>query len=377
MRLPLVFILEIDELFFEIFGPYHAKLLVSSIAAPKLRRTRPQNNLVSFSGFLFFWTTVSLLVVFEVFNNAEAARSVQEAMCGGNVDFLIESHPHFGPIMVRETVPYNDDGSNLQNKLLEGILPLLRAVAKEYKPEGQEFWRRVLDKDGVQGEVVVKVLGKEERYEWTFTDWLAMNHFDPAQELAIKYWFEGVQCHDMNPTDASSEHWTMPWVLWSTTTWLWSTVETLTGATTCSEASFHCNNVSMVLVRLLCPETCGCTRPDSGQYHSWGCLHSCTQEPSFKNYSLCHDFREDELDRKARWELYWQNSEYAEYAYRNCSLLEEHPWFRETLCFNRHTSEDQHRAITAFCPELCGCFEDPQPTDDGQGMYGMWCPEAC
>ena len=376
----LVFILEIDELFFEIFGPHHAKLLVSSIAAPKLRRTRPQNNLVSFSGFLFFWTMASLLVFFEVFNNAEVARSVQEAMCGGNVDFLIESHPHFGPILVRDTVPYNDDGSALQNKLLEGILPSLRAVAEQYKGEEEEFWRRVLEGDGVQGEVAVKHLGKEDSYE-DLTSWLAMDHFDIAQEGAIQYWFAraniGVQCHDSIATNASFETGTVLWSDWSTVTWLWSTVEALTGATTCSEARFHCNQVSMVLVRLLCPGTCGCTRADSGQYHSVGCLHLCTEEPSFKNDSFCHDFREDELDRKARWVSYWQNSEYAGQPYQNCSLLEEYPWLRETFCFNWHTSEGQHRAITAFCPELCGCFEDPQPTDNGQGVLGMWCPEAC
>ena len=366
----LVFILEIDELFFEIFGPHHAKLLVSSIAAPKLRRTRPQNNLVSFSGFLFFWTMVSLLVFLEVFNNAEAARSVQRAMCGGNVDFLIESHPHFGPILVQDTTPYTDDGSALQNKLLKGILPLLRAVAEEYKGqlEASQFWVGVLEGDGVPREVTVKHLVKEEPSE-SLPSWLAMDHFDIAQEDTIHWWFTGVGCHDTNATDASFEM----------GMWLWSTVETLTGATTCSEARFHCNNVSMVLVRLLCPETCGCTRPDSGQYHSWGCLHSCTQEPSFKNYSLCHDFREDELDRKARWELYWQNSEWAQYPDWNCSFLEDDPWGRFEFCFNWHSSQDQRRPITAFCPELCGCFEDPQPTldDPAVQVHGMWCPEAC
>ena len=318
---------------------------------------------------------VSLLVFFEVFNNAEAAQKVQETMCGGNVDFLIESHPHFGPILVRDTFPYNDDGSALQNKLLEGILPLLRAVAEQYKGEDEEdFWRSVLEGDGVgvQGEVAVKHVSKEEE-EFSFMDggmgWLEMDHFDIAQESTIQYWFTGtntgVGCHDIIATKASFE------------TWLWSTVEALTGATTCSEARFHCNDKDIVLVRLLCPETCGCTRADSGQYNSVGCLHLCKEEPSFKNDSLCHDFREDELDRKARWVSYWQNSEYAGQPYRNCSLLEEDPWFRETFCFNLHTSGDQHRAITAFCPELCGCFEDPQPTDDGEGMYGMWCPEAC
>lgn len=125
--------LEIDELFFELFAPHHASRFVTSVARVE-NQTRKAwaYNLASSLQLLAFLGVVVAFVSLEVVSNTHSAREVRDIICSGNQDFIIESHTKVGPIFVTDTSPFED--GNLDNKMLPGMLPLLREVSENYKP---------------------------------------------------------------------------------------------------------------------------------------------------------------------------------------------------------------------------------------------------
>lgn len=116
----LVFVLEIDELFFELFAPRHASRFITSIARVETQARKPWvENAFSVLQFAAFFVVVALFVIEEVYENNLSAQRVRDTMCKGNQDFIIESHATVGPIFLTDTIPFVD--GNLDNKMLPGI----------------------------------------------------------------------------------------------------------------------------------------------------------------------------------------------------------------------------------------------------------------
>ena len=369
----LVFVLEIDELLFELFAPHHASRFVTSISRVE-NQQRPAwvYNLISSLQLLAFLGIVVAFVSLEVVGNTESARAVRNIICNGNQDFIIESHTKVGPIFVTDTSPFED--GNLDNKMLPGILPLLQDVSKAYQPGAKDWmWRATLESRGA-------VAVKHTPTVRDFNGWLTMDQFQVADQSTYGFsnWF-GNSCKDQGRDFWEGD-------------WLWSTATALTGATDCASAEPFCGERDLPLIRMLCPETCKCSTAVAGQFLSNGCRLGCTEEPHFLN-SSCKDFSEDDVEKKKSWDYYWmqfyinnkgfwlEENELMVFAKNgsqgNCSVLASQSWMLNEFCFQYHNDWVARRPLTAFCPETCGCLENPRPESPISTSIGAWCPSTC
>ena len=369
----LVFVLEIDELFFELFAPRHASRFLTSISRLENQSRKPWvYTLTSSLQLLLFWGVVMAFVSLEVVGNTESARDVRNIICNGNQDFIIESHTKVGPIFVTDTSPFED--GNLDNKMLPGMLPLLQDVSKHYKPGAKDWmWRATLEG---RGPVAVKHTPTVR----DFNSWLTMDQFQVADQSTYGFgnWF-GNTCKDQGRDFWEGD-------------WLWSTATTLTGATDCASAEPFCGERDLPLIRMLCPETCRCNTAVAGQFLSNGCRLGCTDEPGFLN-SSCQDFSEDDVEKKKSWDYYWaqfysnnkgfwlEDHELMVFAKNgsqgNCSVLASQSWMLNEFCFQYHNDWVARRPLTAFCPETCSCLENPRPESPISTSIGAWCPSTC
>ena len=178
---------------------------------------------------------------------------VKETLCGGNRDFALFSHPQLGPMYILHTKPYD---SQQHSSLLPGMFVGVSAVMEKYKPEdGIEdmysgmFWHGELGGYPLVAKVAAtQMLMKEMK---------AFVGLDVLDAQNVHKWMGGdTPCKDSNPLEAD---------------WSWSAATLMTGATSCGEAKPFCDDKNFPLVRLLCPETCGCTRMDSGILDDTGC----------------------------------------------------------------------------------------------------------
>ena len=365
--------LEIDELFFELFAPHHASRFVTSVARVE-NQTRKAwaYNLASSLQLLAFLGVVVAFVSLEVVSNTHSAREVRDIICSGNQDFIIESHTKVGPIFVTDTSPFED--GNLDNKMLPGMLPLLREVSENYKPGAIDWmWRGTLEGRGV-------VAVKHTPTVRDFNGWLTMDQFQVADQSTYGFgnWF-GNSCKDQDRDFWEGD-------------WLWSTATALTGATDCASAEPFCGEGNLPLIRMLCPETCKCSTAIAGQFLSNGCRLGCKDEPGFMNVS-CEDFGEDDVEKKEAWDYYWwlfytsnkglwqDDHELMVFAKNgsqgNCSVLKSASWMRDEFCFHYHNDWVARRPLTAFCPETCGCLQTPRPESSISTSIGSWCPSTC
>ena len=104
----LVFVLEIDELLFELFAPLHASRFVISMARYEQSTKAWVYNLASVLQLLAYLGICLCFVWLQVSGNIHSAMVVREIICGGNQDFIIESHTKVGPIFVTDTSPFED-----------------------------------------------------------------------------------------------------------------------------------------------------------------------------------------------------------------------------------------------------------------------------
>lgn len=369
----LVFVLEIDELFFELFAPLHASRFVISIARYEQSTKAWVYNLASVLQLLAYLGICWCFVWFEVVPNTDSATEVRDIICSGNQDFIIESHTKVGPIFVTDTSPFED--GNLDNKMLPGMLGLLRQVSQNYKPEEAVDWMWRSSLEG-RGEVAVKHTPTVR----DFNGWLTMDQFQVADQSTYGFgnWF-GNTCEDQGRDFWEGD-------------WLWSTATALTGATDCAGAQPFCGQRDLVLIRMLCPQTCKCDTAIGGQFLSNGCRLGCTQEPSFLD-SPCKDFSEDEVENKESWTYFWdlfysnnkgfwlEDHPLMVFAKNgsngNCSVLTSESWMLNEFCFHFHNDWVARRPLTAFCPETCGCLQQPRPESPISTSLGLWCPSTC
>ena len=380
----LVFVLEIDELFFELFAPRHASRFMTSMARFESQgRKAWVYNLASLLQLAVFVLVVALFVSQEVGQNTMSAQDVKDIMCGGNKDFIIESHKTVGPMMVFPTTPFVQEEGNLANKMLPGILPFMRDVAKIYKWDEQyaqdRMWRATHEK---WGDLAVKHLPDVA----TFRQWFEMTEFEAADAPRLFYgnnW--GNTCEDQGPELHMNTFWEGQW--------LWSTARVLTNATDCLTATKFCENKTLPLIRMLCPVTCRCNSGTAGQFLSTGCRLPCLTETENYMNSSCEDFDQQDVMMKDAWDHWWAGFYHENLGFwaddnplmvfakngsnEDCSILTSQSWVRGEFCFHFHDAVVNRRPLSPFCPITCGCTETPRPSSPVASSRGLWCPSTC
>eukprot|EP00439_Symbiodinium_sp_Y106_P000894 s2203_g1.t1 len=241
-----------------------------------------------------------------------------------------------------DTLPFDQRAANM----LPGMRPLVNQVVFNYNVADMDkyMWRKEVD-----GKLLaVKHLPSAAEME----AWLQMSDTQAPEETAFGSRSYGTYCKDQDDPE------------WWEAEWIWPTLEALTGATSCAEAKPFCDQKELPLVRMVCPETCGCTDAASGLYSDNGCRQLCqkdlgilfytrnlNKESRFQralNRSTCHDFTAAEVHRKEVWQRWWSGfynhsqgtwdegnamMQFAsDGASGNCSFLETESWIRDTVC---------------------------------------------
>jgi len=147
----------------------------------------------------------------------------------------------------------------------------------------------------------------------------------------------------------------------------------------CTEALPYCDSV--ILSRVLCPQTCGCGAPKSGLWLSGqdeGCSEPCSKERhdiGLHKFTSCSDEAQAELQSSAAWQrltksLARSSDDFAIIAKDlmelGCNAIANvSATARSTLC-----DGDMHvGGVADFCPISCGCNK-PDWNDNK-------CPFAC
>lgn len=357
----LIFILEIDDLIYKVLVPSHAKKYMASIQKFLVKEEQQMYifNLSSLLKLVVLTAVILILITTTLLPNTRQAERVREMICGGNRDFVYGSHPTIGPIFVTDTTEY--DLKNAEN-MLPGIANLVEDVVFNYDPnEVKDFmWRSSLPR----GEVAVKHLP-------TVTEmqvWLDMPESQATEETDFGSRSYGTFCEDR-----SRDFWEGDW--------LWPTIETLTGATDCASAKPFCERRDLPLVRMTCPQTCGCVDPLAGLYVDNGCRQLCIETDAFQaalGDAVCQDLAQEE--HELAWHRWWagfysnergiwsEENEMMTFAREgavgNCSFLLSQEWMARTFCQHR-----QNRPGSLICPEACGCA--------GSSSDLLWCPTSC
>ncbi|CAE7197410.1 unnamed protein product [Symbiodinium natans] len=314
-------------------------------------------NLASLLKLLVLCAVLWVLGVTTLMPNKTQAQTVREMICGGNRDFVYGSHPTIGPIFVADTTQYNL--KNAEN-MLPNIANLVEDVVFNYDPADVKdyMWRTTLS----GGAVAVKHLP-------TVTEmqaWLSMTEAEAAEETDYGSRSYGTFCEDR-----SRDFWEGDW--------LWPTIETLTGAKDCASAKPFCERRDLPLIRMMCPETCGCVDPLAGLYVDNGCRQLCRETPEFQAAlasAACQDLSNSK--QELAWQRWWsgfysnergiwsEDNEMMTFARGgaegNCSFLLSQDWMARTFCQQRQT-----RPGTMICPSVCGC----------PGITDGWCPGSC
>jgi len=365
----LLFILEIDDLLYKVLAPKHAMHYLSSIREfhGGSRKTWAGMDLSSIIKLTVLIVTTAMFIRFTIWDNAVKAREARDILCGGNKNFVYGTHPSLGPIFVAETEKYD---LNRPPSMMPNMRDLVEDVVFNFGPEDvkDSMWRKDIPGKG-------KIAVKHVQSVTELKDWLAMTDREAPEETRFgekSYRGNERLCED---TKWDKNFWEADWV--------WSTVKVLTdgAATSCEEAKPFCDDKELPLVRLLCPETCGCTRADSGLYADNGCRQQCREESEFaqsRNKTTCNDTAE--VSSTMAWKRWWQGFHSAnagvwsednpmmsvgnDPASANCSFVTSKDWIRQNFCQSKKVG----RPGAMLCPASC-CGSEALQAD--------WCPTSC
>lgn len=361
----LLFVLEIDDLLYKVLAPKHAIKYLASVREFEVghRKTWAGVDMSCVVKVTALVLTLGCFIRYTVWENAVQADHARDLLCGGNQDFVYGSHPSLGPVFVADTLPFDQRAANM----LPGMRPLVNQVVFNYNVADMDkyMWRKEVDGKSL----AVKHLPSASEME----AWLHMTDTEAPEESAFGSRSYGTFCKDQDDPE------------WWEADWIWPTLEALTGATSCAEAKPFCDQKDLPLVRMVCPETCGCTDAASGLYSDNGCRQLCQKEFRFQralNRSDCHDFAVSEVHRKEVWQRWWsgfynhsqgtwdEDNAMMQFAIDgasgNCSFLETESWIRDTVC---EAKPGIHRPASLVCPVTCGCSQD--------AADAAWCPTVC
>ena len=361
------FVLEVDDVLFRVLAPRRMLLYMKSIRPLDLGTRKMWHGVDAqcVLKLIALVTTVWLFVSTTLQNNADEARQARDMLCGGNRDFIYGTHPTLGPMFVMDTKNFSMSGSS---SMLSGMRPLVTDVVFSYQKDevAHRMWRSSIN----GGSIAIK-------HTLDFEDlqaWLTKSDTEAPEETGMGSRSYGTRCEDRgNGTD-----------FWEAD-WLWPTVKALTNqrASDCQTALPFCDRRDLPLVRMLCPQTCGCMSPASGLYADNGCRQLCQQEGLFQiglNSTECEDLQSND-PRRESWNRWWNGfydynlvewgtanlmMQFADQGSEgNCSFVGSMDWIVSTACMH-----NQRRPASMFCPQTCGCTA-PNPSPE------LWCPRTC
>eukprot|EP00439_Symbiodinium_sp_Y106_P053565 s588_g7.t1 len=372
----LLFILEIDELLWKVMASRHTSQYLSSVRTLQLgpRKTWAGVDIACILRLIFIIVALVIFIQKTVCRNATQAQVARDILCGGNRDFVYYSNPQLGPIMVMDTTPFDVQGGLWE----PGIRSMLEVVVSNYDRKDVDFsdWRFNLGDLKVVAQVAPTGLTQ------IFTAYTQLTTVTAADNPVIF----GNSCEDQTPSELE---------------WEWSALTAMTGARNCSEVRHLCDNRQFPLVRMICPETCGCNVLDSGMFMDTGCRHQCQAGPAFiasQHNTSCQDYSVSNLNdtRSGAWARYfhdWGRFLWSMSPNRtamkdlsemlmvltsaDCSLVQELDMMDFLLCkpdpvamFGGDGFPMSLRTGAWLCPESCGCSQKdsawcPKCSDDG------------
>jgi len=368
----LLFILEIDELLWKVVASRHTTKYLSSVRTLQLgpRKTWAGVDVACILRLIMIIVALVIFIQETVCINAIQAKTAKEILCGGNKDFVYHSSPQLGPIMVMDTKPFDIQGGSWQ----PGIRSLVEEVVTRYDPKDLDtgYWRSHLGDRKVVAQTAPK------RLKQIFTAATKLTAVTAPDDNLVY----GNSCEDQLPSELE---------------WEWSALTAMTGAKNCSEAQRFCDDTRFPLVRMACPETCGCTAVDSGMFMDTGCRQKCQNQPAFKasrENASCLDFSTTYFNdtRSEAWARYMRDWDrllwsmapnmttmkemselFSVLEFVDCAFLQEIDMLDLLMCkpdpvemFGGDSFPMTLRTGAWLCPASCGC----------SGLDTTWCPRC-
>ena len=324
---------------------------------------------------LKLFTMTLVLVLFigcNVIHNAKEAQQAKDLLCGGSQDFVHGIHPELGLVAVADTKPFKAHAGFE----IPGMREVLDDVVSKYDLDAFArvggSWGRVQEDD--ESPIVPHSEdGVNQLSDWVKSplNFASMPVACRDQEIGGIVYYPGSEIPAWGPASSTFA---------AFTGWAWQSLTAMTGATNCTQARTLCDDMAMPLVRVLCPDTCGCNAADSGVTFDYGCLEQCRGTVGAFRESLdqapCQDFTGEARRQEAWqrfWTVYWTGSgdSLRQYLQGNCSLIPV-PRFCNFYPWTHNGQRDvKLRPLTALCPETCGCAD----SNDSDSV--TWCPKSC
>mmetsp|Transcript_150612 Transcript_150612/g.419838 ORF Transcript_150612/g.419838 Transcript_150612/m.419838 type:complete len:662 (-) Transcript_150612:232-2217(-) len=349
----LTFVLDMEGMLFSTFMPRPVKTLVRELQpipktwGPHWHGAGITEVLNLFASFTF----VAVILWLRTFPLVGHMAEISTALCGGPTNFVVSAADmrHFGVVHAAETPPYDPQDSGR-------VLP--SAVA-------------------VQEIVDIK---------------------EPALAKTVRYWPLLTQLQravDLSPSEFAynSAHWDLngcedyPFGAEDAVPFVKSTIDLMTGesaAKSCGDLWPLCSGPHGI-VRLVCPDTCGCGSPLSGLWRNGvqgGCPATLCQ---VKHAAVlaglpCEDQTLGELQATQGWRRLWEEfvevkSEFQpdlrsrwvqisqSFLQLGCAAHARLPPAAQSMCEASEFTAD----IIVFCPVTCGCVNSTMPG----------CPTSC
>lgn len=302
----LKFVLALDELLFSSLATDTARRLVLKLKPlPGLKPRHWHGIGLRPVGFLFGCLLLMGIMRATTIEFTKAKmENMTEALCGGRQDFIVHVEPSSHRVTIVDTTPWSESAAHKLEPLEEMVDDLIRNPVRNIA----EWWDQGADID------------KAVSYA----------------NLPIDQYSALFDCKD-GPIDAISNQ-------------IFKTIsEEHIPSSNCADLKDLCWRPYFDVVRLLCPQTCGCDSPFAG-WARHGCPHSCKLTEKYRSESStlpCRDLSQGEL----RQNRYWSNMQRVSGLYG--FTIEHCHNVTKQLC--TPASMNLYPSFINFCPQSCGC----------------------
>jgi len=354
-------VLEIDEMVFAALMPKKIQICIQDLEAIKVRYSRVRSQVESAFLLALIFGLMLWPYVYNVGPLAHQMLEVKKAYCAGNQDFVV--------------------GPNTDQKVTVGMMTVPYAEASTaQKTTNTEF--AVSDQKGnIDG--VSKFIKLEK-------DFAGFNSF-LTQTMGSRAWLDS-QCIDWdtifltNATHELQEFYSAHF--WSAVYWA-----DVGDAPSCADMAEFCDVSDGVLVRYVCPNTCGCASQYSQPWFKVGeagCSRACENGLKLAmRFTPCEDVNVTLM--QPLWDFFWDNYITNINAFLGTDVLNQpslswlsgfienvktvgcqgllavtdDPLLRTPWC---EGSTLLYRGLAYLCPDTCGCRQYPTPEH---------CPRSC
>eukprot|EP00930_Biecheleria_cincta_P054167 TRINITY_DN4010_c0_g1_i1.p1 TRINITY_DN4010_c0_g1~~TRINITY_DN4010_c0_g1_i1.p1 ORF type:complete len:769 (-),score=103.73 TRINITY_DN4010_c0_g1_i1:162-2468(-) len=368
----LLFIFDIDELLFGLLAPSSITVFMASLR-PLENGTKKYWHGIDLSGLLrvvILAVVTGVVVVPWVVQSQKEAANLRAVLCGGNLDFVY-AFDSLGGLMMTETPAYVRP-----DRLKSGPGKVLGEVVSR-RIHGMPFENpfQALESDNLDALLDHRSMSADQLLA------------DSAANFVAKY---PKFCYDVDDgfdPNRVNKAIGPSYRLADKIRWMWSSLRYLTSQeiTRCREAAGFCSRTDLPLLRHVCPETCGCLDPLSGQQIRQGCWSQCEDDPAFKD-KIAKSRCEDVTPQHAHWEN-WRNFWQQEVS-RQQAATQALVYRLELLGTTRSAAIGEGRdgrPATLFCPQTCACGSVPNVLQTKGIMCRQredcpletWCPSTC